>query len=192
MAQVFREALQLQQAKSLLHSYRAICLKFALIALSLAARFIDLYAMLIALSLNLFLMVYVGARRVLLAALALWLLLSSTVIAIDVAFSTLTTDVIQNLVYGFTTFTAIALFYMTTPPVQVRRLLGFNVLSLSYLLLGYALKLVTDLLDGLRARGWDYGLNPYGYRYPLRAFAVMLMVRTSEYLDALRARGVDA
>lgn len=168
-----------------------MCIKFALIALSLATRFIDLYAMLVALLLNLLLMVYVGARRVLLVTLALWLLLSSTVIAIDVTFSTLTTDVIQNLVYGFTTFTAIALFYVTTPPAQVRRLLGFNALSLSYLLLGHALKLVTDLLDSLRARGWGYGLNPYSYRYPLRAFAVMLITKTSEYLDALRARGVE-
>lgn len=190
MAQVFREAIQLQQAESLLHRYRALYLKVLLIAVSLATRFIDLYAMLASASVNLLLMLYAGARRLPIAVATLWLIMSSIVIAIDVAFSTLTIDVIYNLVYGFTTFTAIALFYITTPPAHVRRLLGLNVFSLSYLLIGYSVKLVADLVDSLRARGWRYGLNPYSYRYLLRAFAVMLISRTSEYVEALRARGV--
>jgi energy-coupling factor transport system permease protein len=113
------------------------------------------------------------------------------IVLLDLAFSTLTLSVFFNLVYGFTTFTALALLYLTTTPRQVRGVLGFNALSLAYLFLGHSIKLVGELVDVMRARGWSPSLSPRTYAYPLRAFASLLVSRSTEVAEALKARGVE-
>ncbi|MEM3980843.1 MAG: hypothetical protein QXF79_06275 [Ignisphaera sp.] len=96
-----------------------------------------------------------------------------------------------NLVYGFTTFTALTLLYSTTTPTQIRKLVGFNVFSITYLFFGYSVKLVVDLIDTIRARGWTFSYNPFKYRYLIRAFTVLLISRISETMDILKARGLE-
>jgi len=191
VAKAISEALYLQSKSTALHSYKAIYLKIFLTALTILSRFIHLHVILIFLAINVFLLLYVGAKRILATVFALWCMLTSAIILLDMIFTTLTIDVILNLVYGFTTFTSIIFFYVTTPPTQIRKFVGFNAVSLTYLFFGYSVKLVADLIDTVKARGWVYSYNPIKYRYLLRAFTVLLISRISEIVDALRARGVE-
>lgn len=191
MAEVINEVLYLQSKSSHLHSYKAIYLKISLIALAILSRFIHFYAILIALAMNVTLLIYVGAKKVLATIFTLWCALAAVIILLDTLFSTLTIDVVLNLVYGFTTFTALTLLYSTTTPTQIRKLIGFNVVSITYLFFGYSVKLVADLIDILRARGWVFSYNPLKYRYLLRAFTVLLISRISETVDTLKARGLE-
>ncbi|MCS7139112.1 MAG: hypothetical protein N3F04_02245 [Candidatus Nezhaarchaeota archaeon] len=191
MAQVIEEVLNLHYKPTFLHSYNVIYLKVTLIILALLSRIISPYFMFTVLIINSSLLIYAGAKRVLLTVSALWSLLTSIIVVIDLAFSTLTMMVVYNLIHGFTTFTALTLFYVTTPPKHIRKLLGFNMISTAYMLFGYSLKLIRDLIDVMRARGWEYTLSPQRHQYILRAFTVLLVTRISESIEALKARGFE-
>lgn len=191
MASVFEEALQLQSGSTLLHGFKAVYFKFVLVSLTVITRFIHPYAVPVALLVNIALLIYVGAKRVLVFVFVVWCALASIICLIDLALFTFTLSVVLNLVYGFATFSSLALFYVTTPPRYVRKLLGLNAVSLTYLFLDYSVKLVGDLLDILKARGWAPSARPSMYTYPLRALVVLMVSRVVEVTEALRARGVE-
>jgi energy-coupling factor transport system permease protein len=191
MRSLAEEVLAVQSKRTLLHVHKALYLKVALVIAALASRFLHFYVMVVVLAVALALMLYVGAWRVLVTTLALWSTLASLIVLLDLAFSTLTLSVFFNLVYGFTTFATLALLYLTTPPRQVRDVLGFNALSLAYLFLSHSIKLVGELIDVMRARGWSPSLSPRAYAYPLRALAFLLVSRSTEVTEALKARGVE-
>ena len=176
--------------RTFLSEFSSIPVKVAIVALTLASRLIGIYAVLTSLLLNVSLLIYVGLWRTPLRVALAWLFTSTLLIAINAALKTLTVEHIYNLIYGYTTFTALYLAIATTPPQHVRRLLGFNVLSLAYLLLDYSIKLISDALDTLRSRGWTLTPSPISIKYALRAFATLLVVRIEEVEEALRARGV--
>ena len=192
MAQVIKEALNLQRGSTLIHKHVALLPKLTLIALALASLFMGLYAMIALLVVNTALLVYAGARRLLLVVFSLWGLLSLVIVALDYVFATLTISVVYNLIHAFTTFTALSLFLATTPPSHVRALLGPGALYLSYLYLNYSLKLVEDLVYALKARGMSFRLSLREYQYLLRAFTTLLAVRIAESTEALRARGLES
>jgi energy-coupling factor transport system permease protein len=177
--------------RTFLSEFSSIPVKVAIVALALASRLIGIYAVLASLLLNVSLLTYVGFWRTPLRVALAWLFTSTLLIAINAALKTLTVEHIYNLIYGYTTFTALYLILITTPPQHVRELLGFNVLSLAYLLLNYSIKLISEALDTLRSRGWTPTLSPIGIKYALRAFATLLVVRVEEVEEALRARGVE-
>jgi len=191
MRSLAEEALAIQIKQTPLHARKALYLKAALVIAAVISRFLHFYATVAVLIVAVALMLHVGAKRVLAATFALWCALASVIAVLDFAFSTLTLSVLFNLVYGFATFTSLALLYLTTPPRQVRGVLGFNALSLAYTFLGHSIKLVGDLFDVMRARGWSPSLSPRAYVYPLRAFASLLVARGTEVVEALRARGVE-
>lgn len=188
---MFEEALRLQSGSTPLHSFKAVYLKLAIVLFATISRFAHPHAVPVALVINVVILVCVGATRIMLAVLAAWSALALVVCLLDLAFSTFTLNVILNLVYGFTTFTSLALFYVTTPPRHLRKLVGLNAVSLTYLLLGYSINLVRDLLDILRARGWSYSAKPTLYVYPLRALAALMINRVAEVEETLKARGVE-
>ncbi len=80
-------------------------------------------------------------------------MLTLIIIAINAFMGIYTHEHLYNLLYGYTTFTAMYFFLATTPPQHVRRLVGLNVVSLAYLLLEYSIMLVSEMIDTLRSRG---------------------------------------
>lgn len=140
---------------------------------------------------NTILLIYIGAKNLLLSILSIWLVLSSLIIAIDYLFSTLTLSVLINLIYGFATFTSLSLFYLTTPPKHLEKLIGFNVFTITYLFLNYYIEQIIDLINILRARGWSSFINIFKYKYLLRIVVVFLVTRINECIDALKARGAS-
>ncbi len=191
MRSLAEEALAVQNKRTLLHVPRALYMKVALVIVAVASRFLHLYVAAAVLSTAVALLLYVGAKRVLVATFAFWCALASVIVSLDIALSTLTPSVLFNLMYGFATFTSLALLYLTTPPRQVREVLGFNAFSLAYTFLGYSIKLASELMDVMRAKGWSSSLSPRAYAYPLRAFASLLVARVAEVAEALKARGVE-
>lgn len=185
------DSLSIQHKSGFLNRYRCIYLKICLVVLTIVSRFISMYLTLSLLSLNTLLLTIIGAGKLLLVTLIIWIGLSSVIIGIDYVFSTFTLNVVVNLVYGFTTFTAFSLFYLTTPPKHVEKLIGFNVFSLTYLFLYYYVGELIELVNTLRARGWDSTHSILRYKYVLRITTVFIVTRINEAVDILRARGVE-
>ena len=191
MRSLAEEVIAVQNKRTPLHAREALSLKVVLVSAAVASRFLHFYATAAVLVVAVALTLYVGAKRVLATTFALWCALASVIAVLDLAFSTLTLSVLFNLAYGFATFTSLALLYLTTPPRQVREVLGLNALSLAYMFLGHSIKLVSEFMDIMRARGWSPSLRPRAYTHPLRAFASLLVARNTEVAEALRARGVE-
>ncbi|MEM4441898.1 MAG: hypothetical protein QXN02_03170 [Ignisphaera sp.] len=191
MAELVEEVLEIQYGRTFLHSYRAIYLKTVLVLMTLVSRALGLYVMIIVLIFNTIMLAYAGALRLYLRVLLLWLMLSSIIIAIDYLFASLSLIVFLNLLYGFTSFTSLALFFITTPPQHIRKVIGFNALSLSYLFLRLALRDVVDIVDALRARGWSIGGNPLKHVYALRAVGNSLITKINYSIDSIKARGLE-
>lgn len=189
MVNVVEELTYLQTKTTYLHNYNLLYLKIVLTILVIISRFIHIYIVLLLLVINVALLLYIGAKRVLITTFSLWCILSSFLLAVNYLMSTISIDILFNLVYGFTTFTTLTLFFVTTPPSHLRKLLGLNAISLTYLFLGYSIKLVLDLIDILRARGWQPRIT--NQKYLLRSFSVLLVMRISEVEEALKARGVE-
>jgi len=183
--------MQLQARKTRLHGTRALYFKAVLLATTAVSRFLHPYLVLATLAVNVALAIYAGAKRLLLAVFAAWCFLAAVVVSLDFAFSTLSHGVFLNLVYGFATFTSVAFLYVTTPPRCVREVLGLNAISLTYLFLGHSIKLVSELVDAVRARGWGPSVNPRSYVYPLKALSVLMVYRVLEATEALKARGLE-
>lgn len=191
MVIVSNSILNIYCRSSFLNKYRFIYFKICLVILTIVSRFIHIFLILIMLLINTILLIYIGAKNLLLSILSIWLVLSSLIIAIDYLFSTLTLSVLINLIYGFTTFTSLSLFYLTTPPKHLEKLIGFNVFTITYLFLNYYIEQIIDLINILRARGWSSFINIFKYKYFLRIVVVFLVTRINECIDALKARGAS-
>lgn len=174
-----------------LNKYSAIYIKIALLILTIVSRFIHIFLIITMLTINTILLIYISAGKFLLKILFIWIALSSVIISIDYLFSTLTISVLLNLIYGFTTFTSLSLFYLTTPPRHIERFLGFNIFTLTYLFLNYYVEQIVNLINILRARGWNPVVNIFKYKYFLRIVAVFLVTRINECMDVLKARGIE-
>lgn len=188
---IARELLSIPYKSTPLHGFNALYFKLFLLALTISSRLAGAPVVVATLAINTLLLMYVGARRLYATLLAIWLVASAVLMALNALLGTLTQDVALNLAYGFNTFTGFSLFYLTTPPRHLKKLVGFNVFSIAYSSLGYSIKLVAELVDVLRARGWDYSANAYKHIYVLRTFAALLVARIEECVDALKARGAD-
>jgi energy-coupling factor transport system permease protein len=141
--------------------------------------------------LNTPILVYYGLKKTLLYIAVAWTTLSSIIIGLDILLGSFKLDYLYNLLYGYASFTSILLFFSTTTPREIRRLIGFNVLSLSYLFLDYSYRVLTDALHSLQARGLTPSRNLSWVKYLLRSTIVLLVIRINEVEEALRARGVD-
>ncbi|WFO74854.1 cobalt transporter [Desulfurococcaceae archaeon MEX13E-LK6-19] len=192
MEKIFREANRLQYSKTILHNINLFPAKIAYIAFIASTIFyldIEYYPLLIAI--NIAMLIFIHAYRVLAGTTISYLFLSSIIILIDYLSGTLTTSVIRVIVYGYTSFTAIALFYTTTPPYHLRHYLGLNALTLAYLIIHDTLNEVAEIMYSLKARGWEPGLNPLKYIGLLYTSLMIMIMRISHIEDSLRARGVD-
>lgn len=191
MAKLFEDIVTIQNKNSFLHRYEAIYLKLVLLITTICSRFINIYSIILMLFINTLLLIYINAKRIVLSMFSIWVVLSFIIMTVDFFTSTLTLDVFINLVYGFTTFTSLTLFYLSTSPRYLRMFIGFNVISLTYHFLGYSIKLILDLIDVLKARGWELSPRISSQKYLLRAFAVLLTTRLLEVEEALKARGLE-
>jgi hypothetical protein len=187
---LIKETVELQAKTTILHDYRAIYFKLALLILTMFSRAMNLYLILALMTVNLALLLCVGARKLIVITSLSWFTLSSVIILLNIVLSTFKVDIVVNLIYAYTTFTSLALFYVTTPPRHIRKLLGFNVVSLTYLFMGYSARILADTINALRARGLNSFHRYYNYKYLLRAFMVILVTRITEVEEALKARGV--
>lgn len=183
--------MELHNKSTLLHRYEVIYLKLILVFLTLASRALNLYMILVFIIVNSILLIYVGARKLLLFAFISWCILTSVIVSLNMLFSTFKVDILVNLIYGFATFTSLFLFYSTTPPRHMRKLIGFNVFSLTYLYLGYSARILLDSLNALKARGLNLSFDQHSYRNLLKVFIVLLVTRIVEAEEALKARGVE-
>lgn len=191
MVKIANEILELQQGKTFLHSYRVFYIKILIIVIALASRVLGFYTMLFTTILTTILILYVKALYLYIYTLSAWLMLSSIIMLLNYVFSTLSLEVILNLVYGFTSFTSLALFFITTPPKHVRMVIGFNAFSLAYLFLRTSIKDMTDVIDVLKARGWSAGANPLNYIYMFRAIGITLITKINNSIDSIKARGAE-
>ncbi|MEM4619357.1 MAG: hypothetical protein QW607_04000 [Desulfurococcaceae archaeon] len=191
MVKLFSELEIVQNKCSLLHREDFLFLKILLLIITIISRFTSIYLMFSILVFNILLLIYIGVRRILLFIFILWLILSSIVVLIDMLFSTLTVNVLFNLVYGLTTFTGLILFYSTTPPSHIENIIGLNTFSLTYLFLNHYVKQVVEMINILRARGLDLTLNIWHSKYLMRIIVVFIVFRINELLSILKARGVE-
>lgn len=189
MVELLEEVFQARARRTILHNYRAIYFKLLLVVLVVASRFISIHLVPLLLLVDTLILLYIGVRRILLATFTTWVFLALLITSINLLLGSFKQEYFYNLVYGFTTFTATLLFFATTTPRDLRRLIGFNTLTLSYLFLDYSYKLVVDTIQSLQARGWRAG--PSSTKYLLRAFGVLLVTRLKEVEEALRARGLE-
>ena len=176
---------------SILHHPRAMYFKILLVVTTLISRFIHPYLVLAIILLNTPILVYYGLKKTLLYIAIAWTTLSSIIIGLDILLGSFKLDYLYNLLYGYASFTSILLFFSTTTPREIRRLIGFNVLSISYLFLDYSYRVLTDTLHSLQARGLTPSRNLSWVKYLLRSIIVILVIRINEVEEALRARGVD-
>jgi len=190
VVELIKETVELQAKTTILHDYKAIYFKIALLVLTMLSRAMNLYLILALMALNLALLLYVGARKLIVLTSLSWFTLSSIIIILNMVLSTFKVNIVINLIYAYATFTSLALFYVTTPPGHIRKLLGFNVVSLTYLFVGYSTRILADTVNALRARGLNSFYRYSNYKYLLRAFMVLLVTRVMEAEEALKARGV--
>ncbi|MEM0004983.1 MAG: hypothetical protein QXN97_06600, partial [Desulfurococcaceae archaeon] len=148
---MIKETVELQAKTTILHDYKAIYFKIALLVLTMLSRAMNLYLILALMALNLALLLYVGARKLIVLTSLSWFTLSSIIILLNMVLSTFKVNIVINLIYAYTTFTSLVLFYVTTPPGHIRKLLGFNVVSLTYLFVGYSARILADTVNTLRA-----------------------------------------
>lgn len=191
MVKLLEEIIELHTKSTVLHRYEYIYLKLLLVILTLASRAVNLHVILAFIVVNSVLLIYVGAGALLALAFISWCFLTSIIISLNILFSTFKTGIVVNLIYGFASFTSLFLFYSTTPPGHIRKLLGFNVISLTYLYLGYSMRILLDALNALKARGLSPSFKLLDYKYLLRSFTVLLITRIMETEVALKARGVE-
>ena len=189
---VFMEANRLQYNRTILHNPKLLLFKVIYVAFVLSTIFyLDLAYYIPIIVANIAVLLALRAYRVVATTLVYYMVLSGIIVGIDYLTGTFSLRVLKLMVYGYTTFTAIALFYVTTPPHHLRRYLGLNSLTLAYLIIHYTLNEVIEITSSLKARGWEPKLNPLKY-IGLLYNSLMLMVTRITYIeDSLKARGVD-
>ncbi len=189
---VFREANRLQYGRTILHNINLFPAKVVYVVFIASTIFyLNTEYYLILIAINIVLLASIHAYRVLAGTTVSYSFLSLIIVLVDYFSGTLTTSVIRVIVYGYTSFTAIALFYTTTPPYHLRYYLGLNALTLAYLIVHDTLNEVAEIMYSLKARGWEPGLNPLRYIGLLYTSLMIMIMRMSHLEDSLRSRGID-
>ncbi|MEZ0290364.1 MAG: hypothetical protein ABWJ42_04665 [Sulfolobales archaeon] len=179
--------------KSFLHEENMVLVKLLYLVFVVASFFTkNIFIELIIVLLNVLLFLVIRFYRTLLFTLLIWLGLAATIIPIDLIARTLDERVFFNLLYGYSTLTTISLFYITTPPAHLRRLLGLNTLTLAYTLLRSFLLEIIEIVDTYRVRGLDLGII-YLHRYASIIYTSLnvALLREDILRNSLRARGLD-
>lgn len=191
MVELRSEVIESQSRSTLLHRYELIYFKLLLVLLTLVSRAVGTPMILALVAFNSALLIYVGGKKLFITSFISWCALTLLILLLNTLFSTFRVEIFVNLLYGFTTFTSFALFYLTTTPAHVRKLVGFNVVSLTYLYFGHSTELLLNTIYVLRARGLSISHRELNFKYVLRAFSTLLVTRIVEAEEALRARGVE-
>ncbi len=116
---------------------------------------------------------------------------ATLIVLIDYIAGTLNSTVVKLLLFGYTSFISITLFYATTPIQQIYDRLGRNVLTLSLLMLHNIVAELNMIIEAKKVRGWEPGLNPYNHFLIVFEAVKITYMRIEEITTALKTRGVD-
>lgn len=192
MASVLVEVLESQERKYLIHSEKLLVPKLAYVLITIAAVLLWKIEVEIAIVIvNALLHLYARTTRLLLYTLALWIATSTVIITIDYLFATLSLSTIILLTHGYASFTSMAIFVSTTPPHQLRELVGLNTLTLTYTLLRSTLQDLVEAIDSLKSRGWRESINVLSYIKVIYAASTVILIRMKDLEESLVARGLE-
>jgi len=186
------EAYRLQHRKTILHTKKALVLKFLLLIFT-ALSFIFLnniiYILIILFSISLF--AFMKEFKIIGESLLIYLPPSTIIIVVDYLAGTLTPKIISLLLFGYASFLVILLFYATTSVQQLYDIFGRNIMTLALLMLHNIVAELNEVIESKRIRGWDPGWNILNHFLIVFEGIRLMVLRINTIVDALRARGVD-
>jgi len=192
VASVLIEVLESQERKYLIHSEKLLVPKLVYVFATIVAVLLWKIEVEIAIVVvNALLHLYARTTRLLLYTLALWIVTSTAIITIDYLFTTLSSSTIILLIHGYASFTSMAIFVSTTPPHQLRELMGLNTLTLTYTLLRSTLQDLIEVIDSLKSRGWKKSINVLSYVKVVYAASTVILIRMRDLEESLTARGLE-
>ncbi|MCS7128246.1 MAG: hypothetical protein N3E36_03600 [Sulfolobales archaeon] len=192
MANVLIEVLESQEKKYLMHSEKLLIPKLAYVFATIAAILLwRIEVEIVIIAVNALLHLYTRTIKLLLYTLALWIATSAVIIAVDYLFATLSLSTIILLIHGYASFTSMALFVSTTPPHQLRELMGLNTLTLTYTLLRSTLQDLIEAIDSLKSRGWRESINVLSYIKVVYIASTVILIRMKDLEESLAARGLE-
>ena len=137
--------------------------------------------------------VSIGAGRILLKLLAIYLGLAVIVTPLSLLGGATSLYLLSINLYTISTFVALTFFMTTTPWDQLEDALGENVLVYSYRMVGLSIRDLQRILDSYRARGLE--LSPWRPWRAVPIFITLMYLTASVRLriveESLRARGVE-
>ncbi len=186
------EAYRVQHLNTPLHSEKLFYYKIALllfIASSFAWGGIYIYIVV---------SIFIGVHYLLgkiakLIILELYMYIPPTllIIGIDYLAGTLNIRVIELLLFGYTSFTGMILFYATTPIQQLYDMFGRNPLTMAMLMLHNVVAELYSIVESKKIRGWEPGWNLYRHFIIVFEAIRLLNIRLYEITIALKSRGVE-
>lgn len=189
---VILEAYKLQHRKTILHTKKALFFKLVLlIVTALSFIFMNnlIYITIIVFSISMFM--YIKEFKIIGESLLIYLPPTMLIILIDYLAGTLTPKIISLLLFGYTSFLVILLFYATTPIQQIYDVFGRNIITLALLMLHNIVAELNEVIESKRIRGWEPGWNILNHFLIVFEGIRLMVLRINTIVDALRARGVD-
>ncbi len=189
---VLVEAYHIQKTRTILHSPRLFTPKIiylVIVAVVFATWNPWVYTVLAVLG-----VVFLGvvrAFRLIGYTVMIYLPPTLLILGVDYLTGTLTWQVIDILVYGYTSFINIVFVYATTPIQQFYDNLGRNPLTMALLMLHNIVAELNEAIMSKRARGWEPGWSLYRHFQIVFDALRIMITRIDEITTALRARGID-
>lgn len=189
---VIVEAYHIQFRDSFLHREKMFPYKIALLLIvAVSFLYMNIYVYMILALIGIIHFLLIREYRIILYSLLVYIPPALLIVLIDYLAGTLSYKIIATLIFGYTSFIYILLFYATTPIQQLYKYFGRNVFTLSLLMLHNIVAELYEVIESKRTRGWEPGFNIYNHFLLVFEAIRITIIRIEEITVALRSRGVD-